>query len=150
MNIPNNSEIFFFILGNRISNEAKKALQIVQLEYSKEQLLSQLNGSNLQLASLSAQLGESNDRLASLSAQLGESNDRLASLSAQLGASNDKLASLSAQLKEREKNVQDLNSSLQEIYSSRGWKLVQMLWKIRLAIFPPGSRLEHFMQRFLS
>ena len=93
---------------------------------------------------LSNQLSEANQKVASLSVQLQEHEHSQQNLSNQLSEANQKVTSLSVQLREREKSVQILH----EIYSSRAWKLVQVLWRIRLSIAPPGSRRARVLGRF--
>ncbi len=115
----------FFSLGNRISNEAMKAFQIAQRDQYIQQLTNQLDNANQYGVTLATQLNESNRQVASLYAQLDESNRQV--------------AFLSIQINEREKTVQTQSATLREIQSSRGWNLVQLLWKIRLSIAPPGS-----------
>jgi len=51
---------------------------------------------------------------------------------------------LSSQVNDNEQSMQVLNAKLSEIYGSRAWRLIQMSWRIRLKLIPPGGRMERF------
>jgi GT2 family glycosyltransferase len=66
---------------------------------------------------------------------------------------------LASQLKEQRRQTETLRQQLAarspagaaeqrlvEIYSSRAWKLIQGLWKVRLALIPAGSRREQALR----
>jgi len=66
---------------------------------------------------------------------------------------------LASQLKEQRRQTESLRQQLAarspagqaeqrlaEIYSSRAWKLIQGLWKVRLALIPAGSRREQALR----
>lgn len=57
--------------------------------------------------------------------------------------------SLQDHMTEREQILQNLNSILLEIYSSTAWKIVKLLWKIRLLVAPKGSRSEELGRRIV-
>ena len=122
---------------------------VAEKEQSVAVLSAQLNESNQQIASVSAQLNESNQQVASLLAQLDESNEQVGSLLAQLNESNQKIVSISAQLNERENAFQAFNAKLLEIYGSRAWKLIQLMWKVRRSIAPLGSRRDQALQQII-
>lgn len=42
--------------------------------------------------------------------------------------------------------IQEQNNRLEEIQRSAGWRMVQQLWKVRLALAPHGSRREKILQ----
>ncbi|MCG3191858.1 MAG: D-inositol-3-phosphate glycosyltransferase [Thermoanaerobaculia bacterium] len=51
---------------------------------------------------------------------------------------------------EQERTIQQLTISLNSITSSRGWRALQKIWDLRLAVAPRGSRRERVFQRALS
>ena len=67
---------------------------------------------------------------------------RLADLEAQAKEQENELQANRAQLAEQAEAVQYLN----EIYGSRAWRLIRLLWKVRLALAPHGSRREQLLQ----
>jgi glycosyltransferase involved in cell wall biosynthesis len=52
---------------------------------------------------------------------------------------DQKILDLQAQLAQKDREIQ-------EIHSSTGWKLIQTAWRVRRALFPPGSRRERLLQ----
>ncbi|MGE5224769.1 MAG: glycosyltransferase [Omnitrophica WOR_2 bacterium] len=55
-------------------------------------------------------------------------------------------ASQERRLAQQEQTIQALDNRLAEIQRSAAWKLVQALWKVRLALAPQGSRREKIVQ----
>jgi glycosyltransferase involved in cell wall biosynthesis len=55
----------------------------------------------------------------------------------------DQIASLSAQVRDAWAVVLDRDKTLNEIYRSRGWHLLKILWRIKARLFPPNSFREH-------
>ncbi len=56
---------------------------------------------------------------------------------------------LRMQLAARDRQIQELTGRLDEIQGSRAWKLVQGLWRLRLALAPQGSRRQRLWERLL-
>jgi glycosyltransferase involved in cell wall biosynthesis/ubiquinone/menaquinone biosynthesis C-methylase UbiE len=111
---------------------AARDQHIAYLESDRDQRIAQLESSrDQQIAHLESEISEREQSLQRLAAQADE-----------------KLAALSEQLKEREKTLNTARAALHEIHSSRGWKLVQLLWRIRVSIAPPGSRRARTLSRF--
>ena len=49
---------------------------------------------------------------------------------------------LSSQLAQREQEAQDLSSQLTQVKTCTGWRMLEVLWSIRLLLAPRGSRRE--------
>jgi hypothetical protein len=58
------------------------------------------------------------------------------------GEKDQSVQALTAQVAEKELSVQALSAQLAEIRSSRAWRLIQILWRIRITFIPHGSRRE--------
>ena len=56
---------------------------------------------------------------------------------------------LRGQLEVKEQEVHRLTARLEEIEGSRAWKLVGVLWRLRLALFPHGSPQERLASSLL-
>jgi GT2 family glycosyltransferase/glycosyltransferase involved in cell wall biosynthesis len=57
------------------------------------------------------------------------------------------LLQLQGQIKTLNDQVNILKNEIKEIHASRGWKLVQQLWRVRLVLFPQHSRREKFLRK---
>jgi glycosyltransferase involved in cell wall biosynthesis len=68
-----------------------------------------------------------------------------AALTAQVAEKEQAVAALTAQVAEKEQAVAALTAQVAEIQGSRAWRLIQVLWKIRTAIVPHGSRRERWL-----
>ncbi len=58
--------------------------------------------------------------------------------------------SLQTRLEATEKTLSEINRQLLDVYSSTAWQIVKWLWRLRLAIFPKGSRRERLAQGLMS
>ncbi|MBK8824011.1 MAG: hypothetical protein IPN58_15825 [Anaerolineales bacterium] len=67
--------------------------------------------------------------------QLSERVREVQSLTVQVAETVKIVDAISKQLNEREKVLQALNTKLLEIYYSRAWRIIQLLWKIRLSSY---------------
>ena len=84
---------------------------------------------------LSSKLGQKEQETQSLSAQLAQ-------LSTQLAQKDQDLQSLSTQLAQKDQDLQSLSTQLAQITTCTGWRLLQLLWGIRLWLAPRNSRRE--------
>lgn len=64
----------------------------------------------------------------------------------QLDSLGEQLDSLKVQLAERDAKVQHIYGLYNEIMNSTGWKIMQLLFRIRLRFLPQGSRRENFLR----
>jgi GT2 family glycosyltransferase/glycosyltransferase involved in cell wall biosynthesis len=77
---------------------------------------------------------------------LAEKEQTVQTLSAQVAEKEQAVQTLSAQVAEKEQSVQALNARLWEIFGSRAWRLIQLLWHVRTRLIPHGSRRERFVR----
>ncbi len=66
-------------------------------------------------------------------------------LASQVVEKEEAIQGLASQVADREKSVQALNAKLWEIYGTRAWHLIQVLWRIKLILVPHGSRRERLI-----
>lgn len=90
------------------------------------------NRNSKQLSRLLA--GWQKNALQTLSAQLTQSEYTAQLFVNQALESKNNLETVTRQLNEREQVLQSLNARLWEIYGSRAWHVIQMLWKIRVKL----------------
>ena len=77
-----------------------------------------------------------------LNTQELETKRNLQSLTDQITEQEKINASNLSLLRDREQILQTLNSQLWEIYGSRAWRLIQLLWRVRVSLLPHGSKQE--------
>jgi len=66
-------------------------------------------------------------------------NDQLGESEQEVRLLNQKIQSLEDRMLEVSKQLQEKEVSLMQIWNSRGYKFVQVLWKVRKALLPEGS-----------
>jgi glycosyltransferase involved in cell wall biosynthesis len=67
-------------------------------------------------------------------------------LKGQMNLQGEQLDSLKLQLAERNAKVQHIYGLYNEIMNSTGWKILQLLFRIRMKVLPRGSRREEFLR----
>jgi glycosyltransferase involved in cell wall biosynthesis len=128
------------ILSNELqAQKAESQAQKAELQAQKAELQAQKAESQAQKAELQAQKAESQAHNTVLQAQLIEQKQVF-----QLKMEQDK-----QHLDEREQILQGLNSRLLEIYSSTAWKLILIMWKIRVMLAPHGSARERLIKAMI-
>src|SRR5574338_296199 len=68
-------------------------------------------------------------------------------LSAKMAEKEKEAEYLQAALVEHQQGIQQMSDQLWEIYGSTAWKLVKLLWRVRLALLPHGSWTEKQVRR---
>ncbi len=130
--------------------------QLFQLDHQKAALQQQLAEQETQFfqldhhrVALQEQLAEQETQLfqleqlkVSLQAQLAEHGKRASTDSLQTTSLQQELTTLKQYINQREQILQDLNLKLLEIYGSTAWKIIQLMWRIRLWLAPKGSWRE--------
>lgn len=82
--------------------------------------------------------------------QLNQANQTLFTRMVSL---EQQVSQLQSNLAHQKGMTESLNAKVWEIYSSRAWKIIQVLWKLRLRLIPPGSKVEkilRFIRKILS
>ena len=105
------------------------------------------NSTTEESLSIEAQLAEKEQQVLELKKRVEENKQELYKLTDLLTKEKSHSLAISRTLNEREQVLQDLNSKLWEIYNSRAWRLIQILWKIRLSLLPPNGRLSNVIRR---
>jgi len=102
-------------------------------EFQKQgkDFISQVAGKEQQVQVLAGQLAEKEKQIQALTAQVAEKDRQVQALMVEAAKKEQAAAALAAQVA--------------EIHSSTAWRLIQVLWKIRTAIIPHGSRRERWM-----
>ena len=81
-------------------------------------------------------------------AQLAEKEQAMQGLSSQVARKEQIVQILNTQVMEKEKTLQIFNSKLLEIYGSRAWRLIRLLWRLRERLVPHGSTRERIARFF--
>jgi len=99
------------------------------------------------------ELAEKEQALQTLRVRVAETEQELWALNAQMTEKEQVLQGLSAQLAEKEQAVQALIAQVREwetrwnaLQTSKGWALLQVLWRIRSWLILPGSLRERILQ----
>jgi len=138
--------------------------QLAEREEKEENYLAQLAEREQQVATNKAQLEESERQAIAYKEQLAEREQKEEKYLAQLLefeksiklildeklSINHNLNDLQMHLNQREQILQDLNSKLLEIYSSTAWKLIKLMWNVRLFLAPKGSGREILGKKLFS
>ena len=105
--------------------------------------VSQLTDQNQELTSNVSQLTDQNSQLTDLVSQLTEQNNKLTTNVSKLTDQNNELTSNVSQLTNQNNhlttNVSQLTDNLNTIYSSKGWRLLTLYYRISGKLIPLGS-----------
>ena len=127
--------------NNRIRNLDNLKQQLSErLASGDQKLLDQaitING----LRSTMAHLEQVNIQLKDQSKDLGKHINRLTKENESIST---ELIDVQSKLTNTEHTLQQINSRLLEIYHSTAWKLIKIIWKIRLLLIPKGSQRERY------
>ena len=137
--------------------------ELTKLSQINSSLQQQVEDGNLQITSLQQQVEEGNLQITSLQQQVEEGNLQIELLKSEYDKQSNKqitfetnisilqknLNELKNYLNERELILKDLNSKLLEIYSSTAWKIVKILWKIRIWLIPKRSTREKIIYKLI-
>lgn len=133
-----NGEIFVQIAGN------------ISAEYDSLQIL---RNKNLQqenkIGNLNNQLKEKNNQLEEKNIQLEENILSIKNLNSQLEEKNNQLEEKILSVKNLNEQVGGLQWQLNEIYSSRGYKILQKYYALRDKILPRGSTRRLLIKNFV-
>ena len=117
----------------------KENFDLRQLSVETQDILRQQEN---QVQTFGTQVAEKEQSVQALSAQVAEKEQAVQALSAQVAEKEQSVQALSAQVAEKEQSVQAPSAKLGEIYGSRAWRLIQLLWHVRTRLIPHGSRRE--------
>ncbi|HAE42511.1 MAG TPA: hypothetical protein DCG34_06260, partial [Clostridiales bacterium] len=97
--------------------------------------------------SLVSQLADKERAVHSLSVKMSKMNEVINQASNHKHKQEQEYNALESKLNEREQVLEALNTKLLEIYGSRAWRVIQLLWKIRLVLLPPNSPLTSLVKK---
>jgi GT2 family glycosyltransferase/glycosyltransferase involved in cell wall biosynthesis len=123
---------------------AMRQLRTLEDRFSSQD--NQLNDRQDVINSLENEINRVNLKMETLCNQLEETKQQSAQ---QLDLQLEQLEKLQNRLKVEEQQSQALNTRLLEILGSRAWKLVHLLWVIRLWLLPHKSKREQLVKRLL-
>lgn len=119
---------YFTSLGKNISDQYK-------IRVDSLKVADQINDIGSQRKKPQNLVGQYTLQISDLQSQLSERDQKVKILQSQLNK-------LTEELRQQKQLTQNLNSTLLEIYSSTAWKIIRIIWKIRLFLFPHGSIRE--------
>jgi GT2 family glycosyltransferase/predicted nucleic acid-binding Zn-ribbon protein len=123
-------------------NVAELREQLLKQEHSAKILQTRLLEQEQTLKAVQAKTTRREQHIKGLTAQLAEQEQQFSAISVQKTNLQQEVTGLKDHLNQREVILQDLNTKLLEIYSSTAWKIIQLMWKVRLWLAPKGSRRE--------
>ena len=103
------------------------------------QLFESFNKREADAQALSAQVAEKEQTIAALTAQVTEKEQTTTALTSQVAEKERVIAALTMQVAEKEQ-------SLRAIITSPGWKMLNMVYVLRLKVAPRGSRRERWIR----
>ena len=95
-----------------------------------------------QIVNLSQAVNERDSQIVNLSQAVNERDSQIVNLSQAVNERDGQIVNLSQAVNEREGQIAGLNKALAEITSSKAWKLVTVIRKIRLWLIPKDSHRE--------
>jgi GT2 family glycosyltransferase/glycosyltransferase involved in cell wall biosynthesis len=78
------------------------------------------------------------------------SDSRIETTDASFSIVVDRLIEQDQSLVEKGQEIERLSTTLEEIYTSNGWKIVQLIWIVKQALFPEGSSHEGILSRVMN
>ncbi len=94
---------------------------------------------------LDSQVGMKEQQVQVLIGQIAEKAQQVQALTAQVSEKDQLIQDSMVDAAEKEQSIAALKAQVAEIHSSTAWRLIQVLWKIRIAIVPHGSRRERWI-----
>jgi len=85
-------------------------------------------------------------RVRQLEEEVNNLNAVIESKNRHLSELEQELYRANAQMSELKQVLYQANAQMSEIHGSRGWKMVRIMWSIRLWLLPPGSVREKFVR----
>lgn len=141
-------------LSTQISEKERFCLacsaQVAEDKQAAQTLFGQMAEEEKIIQSLSEQVAKSKEFSDLLQKQLEDNKSKVSALSMENVDLNHQLGKLNQYINAREQILQDLNTKLLEIYSSRAWKFIQMMWRVRLSLLPNESKRLFFLKKVLS
>ncbi len=134
------------VLANQVveKDQAVQSLaaQLTLKEQSLRKLAARMTKKEHSLKSLKSSLAQQEQKAQSLESAVVQKNQAIQSLESAVAQKEQMLQVVAAHKDRMESSVQLLGARLGEVYGSRGWRLVQFLWRIRLFFIPTGSKRE--------
>ncbi|MBU4352836.1 MAG: class I SAM-dependent methyltransferase [Nanoarchaeota archaeon] len=116
----------------------------IRLVREYERKFWQLRKENFDLRQLSI---ETQDRLRQQDKQVQTFGVQVAALTAHVAEKEQSVQALTAKVAEKEQSVQALSAQVAEIESSKAWKLVTVIRKIRVWLIPKDSHRERLVKK---
>ncbi len=154
-NLPEDHSLFARMLENGWKAKLVDAYVLEYRQHSRDQinLLKTFEIENVylrsQYQSTLNQIAEKNALLAEKDQYIAEKEQSVQILKAKLEEKEQSEKSLSAQLAKREETLQALDAQVAEITSSTAWRVIQLLWRVRVTLVPHRSRRERFVQNVM-
>ena len=126
--------------GYKIAESDSKEVRLSDISF-QFRLLIQASQNQEQI--LIAQVAEKEQAVQSLSAQVAEKEQAVQSLSAHVAEKEQTVQSLSAQVAEKE-------NQLNQIFSSKAWKIALLFRRIRVILAPHNSRRARVLRQFIT
>lgn len=101
---------------------------------------------NRETAELKATVSEQDQMLQDLTARLTSSEKSVQALTHTLAERERVLDGLGANLASSEKALRDLKAYLDEVQSSKGWRVLAAFWEARVRLIPRGSKRERWLR----
>jgi glycosyltransferase involved in cell wall biosynthesis len=138
--------------------------QVAKKEQLAQTLSTQVADKDQMVQSVSAQVAEKDQTIQELQALLAVGEQQAAALQNQIAEreqetsnmnmqkmqTEQELGDLKDKLIQRETILQDLNTKLLEIYSSTAWKIIVIMWKVRLWLAPNNSKREKYGRKMMT
>ena len=115
----------------------------IKLKNKKESILK----FNTQIVKLEHTVQENDRTNQELSNEVSEGKEWIHSLNEQLSKREKINQELSNEVREGKEWIHSLNEQLSEIKNSRGWKLIWLLWQVRLFFVPKASQQEFIIRK---
>jgi FkbM family methyltransferase len=116
--------------------------KVMEKERLEQSLQTQLSEQEKEIQVFHLKTAELEQQTTELTAQLTEQKEQVSDINKEKTSLQQELTGLKDYLNQREKVLKDLNSKLLEIYSSTAWKIIQLMWRVRLWLAPKGSKRE--------
>lgn len=121
----------FYRLGKPLEIE-QKVLDNIAWITNRDQVINELT----------AQVGKKDHLIDEFTAQVAEFEKIIGEYTTQIAKKEQKLHEYIAWIANRDQVVHELTAQVEEVKSSTAWRIVQLLWRVRVFIAPHGSTRE--------
>lgn len=127
----------------------QRSNEVSRLRHELLRINSLVAGSITQVNQLEGQIQSLNEQVMNFQGQVSQLTEINKNQNDEIVRQEQKISGLTAAIEEKDKLVEMYNSTILAIHRSTGWKLLELLYKIRLTLIPRNSAPERWLRSML-